>query len=114
MTPEKKEGVVSVLVRKRQKLVVNDSPDSEEELSTLASKAHLKRKLSFDNEPESHLPVMNLVTPEKKPGPTSSSKLEETFFDSESESGSELGLEKEEVDAMKDIGYVVQSKCTLG
>jgi len=77
----------------REKVVFN----GREEFS---STAHLKRKLSIDSQP-----VVNLVTPGKKPGKRS--------FDSESESDSESELEEEEeVDAMKDIGCVVQSKST--
>ena len=104
VTPEKKEGV---LVHKGEKVVFDDSQYSDE-LSRLGSTSHFKKKLSFDSKP-----VVNLVTPEKKPEKRffdSESELEEeevetpekkseiSFFDSESE------LEEEEVDAMKDIG----------
>lgn len=64
----------------------------------------LKRELSFDIKP---VAIVNLVTPEKKRGAKPGSQ-------SESDSGSELDEDvmMMEVDAMKDIGYVVQSKCT--
>ena len=105
VTPAKKEGV---LVHKGEKVVFDDSQYSEDELSRPGSTSHFKKKLSFDSKP-----VVNLVTPEKRPEKrffdseselkeeeveTPEKKLEISFFDSESE------LEEEEADAMKDIG----------